>query len=106
MHIDLAVNRSDFPFIKKNFNPIKKRRFLYIGHTALYKNFSLLERLAEKLPDIEFAWIGGKNPIKLYEVAQRIGSKSIFSGSIDNQIISKEIKNAPEARNVINFILK
>ena len=37
---------------------------------------------------------------------QAIGSKSIFTGQIDNQIISKEIKNAPESRNVIDFILK
>ena len=50
--------------------------------------------------------IGGNNAIKLNEVAQRIGSKSIFNGPIDHQIISKEIKNAPEARNVIDFILK
>ena len=49
--------------------------------------------------------LGGNNPIKLEEVAQRIGSKSIFSGPIDNQIISKKINQAPEARNVIDFIL-
>ena len=50
--------------------------------------------------------LGGNNAIKLYEVAQKIGSKSIFTGPIDNQIISKEIKNAPEARNVIDFLLE
>ena len=27
VHLDLAVNRSDFPFIKENFNQVKKRRF-------------------------------------------------------------------------------
>ena len=71
-HVDLAVNRSDFPFIKKNFNPIKKRRFLYIGHTAWYKNFSILERFSEKLPDIEFAWIGGKKTSKKIKALGRI----------------------------------
>ncbi len=49
--------------------------------------------------------IGGNNAIKLYEIAKRIGSKSKFMGPIDNQIISKEIKDAPEAIDVIDFIL-
>ena len=50
--------------------------------------------------------IGGNNAIELYEVAQRIGSKSKFIGPIDNQIVSKGIKNAPEAIDVIDFILE
>jgi len=50
--------------------------------------------------------IGANNAIKLNEVAQRIDSKSIFTGPIDNQIITKEIKDAPQARDVIDFILK
>ena len=49
--------------------------------------------------------LGSNNAIKLKEVAQKIGSKSIFTGPLDNQIISKEIKNAPDARNVIDFVL-
>ena len=49
--------------------------------------------------------LGGNNAIKLSEVAEKISSKSIFTGPVDNQIISKEIKNAPEARNVIDFVL-
>ena len=64
VHVDLAVNRADFPLIKENFNPVKKRRFLYIGHTAWYKNISLLERLALKLPETEFAWMGGNQFLK------------------------------------------
>ena len=59
VHVDLAVSRADFPLIKENFNPVKKRRFLYIGHTAWYKNISLLENLALKLPETNFAWMGG-----------------------------------------------
>ncbi len=50
--------------------------------------------------------LGGNNAIKLDEVARKIGSKSIFTGPIDNQIVSKTIKNAPEAKNVVDFILK
>ena len=49
--------------------------------------------------------LGGNNAIKLKEVAERIGSKSIFTGPIDNQILTNGIKNAPEARDVIDFIL-
>ena len=30
VHLDLAVDRGNFPFIKENFNPTGKRRFLYI----------------------------------------------------------------------------
>ena len=50
--------------------------------------------------------VGGNNAIKLHEVAQRICSKSKFTGLIDNQIITKEIKDAPNSRDVIDFILE
>ena len=63
VHLDLAVDRADFPFIKKNFNPAGKRRFLYIGHTAWYKNISFLEKLAEEIPEIDFAWMGGNKSL-------------------------------------------
>ena len=63
VHVDLAVDRADFPFIKKNFNPAGKRRFLYIGHTAWYKNISFLEKLAEEIPEIDFAWMGGNKSL-------------------------------------------
>ncbi|MBC8257392.1 MAG: hypothetical protein H8E38_00090 [SAR324 cluster bacterium] len=64
VHLDLAVDRVDFPFIKNNFKPAGKRSFLYIGHTAWCKNTSFLENLAEKLPEIDFAWMGGAQRLK------------------------------------------
>ena len=64
IHLDLAVDRSDFPFIKENFSPVGKRRFLYIGHTAWCKNISFLEKLADQLPKIDFAWMGGNQSLK------------------------------------------
>ena len=64
VHVDLAVDRADFPTIKKNFNPAGKRRFLYIGHTAWCKNISFLEKLAEEIPKINFAWMGGNQSLK------------------------------------------
>jgi hypothetical protein len=64
VHLDLAVDRVDFPFIKENFNPVGKRRFLYIGNTTWCKNTSLLEKLAQELPEIDFSWIGGNQSLK------------------------------------------
>ena len=64
VHLDMAVDRMDFPFIKENFNPVGKRRFLYIGNTTWCKNTSLLEKLAQELPEIDFSWIGGNQSLK------------------------------------------
>jgi len=64
VHLDLAIDRVDFPFIKEHFNPVEKRRFIYIGHTAWCKNISFLEKLSKKFPETEFAWIGGNQSLK------------------------------------------
>ena len=45
VHLDLVVDCADFPFLKEQFNPVEKSRFLYIGLTAWYKNISFLESL-------------------------------------------------------------
>ena len=58
VHVDLAVDRADFPRVKTGFNPPGMRRFLYIGHTGWYKNTPYLTELARRLPEFEFAWIG------------------------------------------------
>lgn len=58
IHLDLAVDRHDFPLIKQTFNPPEKRRFLYIGTSAWYKNVGYLSDIAQRLPDVEFAWAG------------------------------------------------
>ncbi len=49
--------------------------------------------------------LGGNNAISVGKVAKSIGSNSIFKGPTDNQIVSKEIKFAPKAENVIKYIL-
>ena len=64
VHLDLAIDRVDFPFIKGHFNPVEKRRFLYIGHTAWCKNITFLERLAKNFHEIDFAWMGGTKSLK------------------------------------------
>ncbi|OGX25000.1 MAG: hypothetical protein A3D10_04045 [Omnitrophica WOR_2 bacterium RIFCSPHIGHO2_02_FULL_48_11] len=55
----MGVNAAEYPFVKSRFNPKGKRRYLYIGHTAWYKNTAELERIAERMPEYEFAHIGG-----------------------------------------------
>lgn len=57
-HLDLAVDRKDFPRIKEDFNQPGKRKFMYIGNNNEAKNTQYLSRIAHLLPGIEFAWIG------------------------------------------------
>jgi glycosyltransferase involved in cell wall biosynthesis len=57
-HLDLAVDRNDFPAIKKVFNAPGERKFLYIGTTAWYKNVGYLSEIAKAQPNVEFAWVG------------------------------------------------
>jgi hypothetical protein len=58
VHLDLAVDRGDFPFVKRSWNPPGKRRFVYIGHDAGYKNLPYLQDLASRSPGCDFTWIG------------------------------------------------
>lgn len=58
LHVRMAVDGSDYKVVKKKFNPVGKRRYLYIGHTAWYKNTVELERIAENMTGYEFVHIG------------------------------------------------
>jgi glycosyltransferase involved in cell wall biosynthesis len=63
-HLDLAIDRADFPTVKRTFNPPGTRRFVYIGHSGWYKNVAYLSAIARELPGMDFAWIGkGRAPI-------------------------------------------
>jgi glycosyltransferase involved in cell wall biosynthesis len=57
VHVDLAVDRGEFPVIKKLFNPPGARRFLYIGHSGWWKNMPYLKELAARLPG-QISWMG------------------------------------------------
>ena len=57
IHLDLAVDRQDFPCIKHEFAPAGKRRYLYIGHSAWYKQPEYLCALAKARPG-QIGWIG------------------------------------------------
>jgi glycosyltransferase involved in cell wall biosynthesis len=58
IHVDLAVDRRDFPAIKRRFNAPGERRFLYIGSAAFFKNTHYLGEIAARMPGITFRWIG------------------------------------------------
>lgn len=58
IHLDLAVERKDFPVLKTRFNPVGKRRFVYIGHVSSYKNTRHLSAIAARLPDAQVSHIG------------------------------------------------
>ena len=58
VHLDLAVDRADFPRVKGPFGPPGERRFLYVGHTLWYKNTAYLSEIARAMPEAEIAWLG------------------------------------------------
>lgn len=63
VHLDLAVDRADFPRCKGAFAPPGRRRVLYIGGTAPAKNPRYLEEIAALLPEVDFGWIGTGRPL-------------------------------------------
>jgi hypothetical protein len=64
VRLDLGINTKDYPFIKKEFNKKKERKFLYIGNDYAYnnyaKNVSFLEKLANLYNPSLFATMGNK----------------------------------------------
>jgi hypothetical protein len=65
IHLDLAVDRVEFPSVKMDFNPPGRRRFVYIGHSGWPKSTQYLSEIARLLPaQTEFAWIGNGAPIE------------------------------------------
>ncbi|HET7928781.1 MAG TPA: hypothetical protein VFM40_04440 [Actinomycetota bacterium] len=63
VHVDLAVDRRDFPRVKGRFAPPGRRRFLYVGHTAPWKNVGYLSAIARRMPQGDVGWIGSGTPI-------------------------------------------
>jgi glycosyltransferase involved in cell wall biosynthesis len=65
-HLDLAVDRTEFPVLKRRFNPPGSRKFLFIGRTGVtgrLKNTQYLADIASAMPDVEFGWIGTETSI-------------------------------------------
>lgn len=64
IHLDLAIDRSDYPPLKTSFGASGKRRVVYVGHTDRYKNTPYLSAIAALVPEVDFAWMGnGDRPI-------------------------------------------
>ncbi|MFX1235963.1 MAG: hypothetical protein ACFFBY_15660 [Promethearchaeota archaeon] len=61
IHLDLAIDRNDFPILKKRFSVPGERRFVYIGSNSWAKNTDYLSRIASLMPDIKIYWIGAGN---------------------------------------------
>ena len=59
IHVIMGIDPLHHPRVKKHFNAKGKRKYLYMGHTAWYKNTRELERIASELPQFEWAHIGG-----------------------------------------------
>lgn len=59
IHVEMGINPEDYPVVKKSFSSKGSRKYLYIGHTAWYKNIVELERIAAKMSEYQFAHIGG-----------------------------------------------
>ena len=57
VHVDLAVDRNDFPNVKERFNEPGNRRFLYIGNTHWGKNTEYISTLVKRA-GIRVTWIG------------------------------------------------
>jgi glycosyltransferase involved in cell wall biosynthesis len=58
IQLNLAVDRNQFPNLKEFFNPVGKRKFIYIGNDHPGKNLPYLREIASRLSSYEFAWAG------------------------------------------------
>lgn len=66
VRLDMGIEASQYPIVKKMFNPKGKRGFLYVGSALWYKNIPQLEKIAEQMPGYTFGYVGG-GPIKGWE---------------------------------------
>jgi glycosyltransferase involved in cell wall biosynthesis len=58
IHVDLAVDRSEFLPLPREFHPAGERTFAYVGSKVWFKNTPYLTMLARRMPGVRFAWIG------------------------------------------------
>jgi glycosyltransferase involved in cell wall biosynthesis len=86
IHLDLAIDRGDYPPLKTTIGAPGSRRVLYVGHTHRYKNTPYLSKIAALIPEAGFAWIGtgdreisGLEPLGPVEFDTRAG-KDLVSG--------------------------
>lgn len=81
--VDLGLYKEKYPFIKKKFNKIGKRKFLFIGNDYSYNNFAknlnYLKLISKKSQIKNFATIGNKKvgDIKHYGWLNLANKKSL-----------------------------
>jgi glycosyltransferase involved in cell wall biosynthesis len=59
VRLDMAVDGNIFPFCKEKFNPVGKRRLLYMGSAMGMKNVGQIANIMSILRDTELHWYGG-----------------------------------------------
>jgi glycosyltransferase involved in cell wall biosynthesis len=57
--LDMAIDASQFPFLRTRFNPPGQRNFLYLGHARPWKNVDLLYEIMRRIPQHQLWWYGG-----------------------------------------------
>ncbi len=64
IQVNLGINKNLYPFIKRKFNKIGKRKFLYIGNDYAYNNYAknlpYLKKISKSLGQEQFATMGNK----------------------------------------------
>jgi hypothetical protein len=86
IHVDMAVDRRDFPALNRQFNPPGQRRFVYIGHSGWTKNTDYLSTIARAMPETPIDWIG--RPLRAVPNVQSLGLKD-FSTAEGRQVIAQ-----------------
>ncbi len=61
LRVNMGIDPNEYPRLKTSFNPKGKRKYLYIGQTAWYKNTKQLEEIAKAMPQFEFGYISQGN---------------------------------------------
>jgi glycosyltransferase involved in cell wall biosynthesis len=63
VHVDLALDRGEFPPLEREFAPPGARRFVFVGRSDWTKNVDYLAAIAAGAPELELGWIGDGPPI-------------------------------------------
>ncbi len=63
VRLDMAVDCTQYPLVKRRFNPPGKRGYLYIGSNRPEKGCSILSQTMAQLTDFPKGWIGGGRDI-------------------------------------------
>ncbi len=63
--LDMAIDCKHFPFVQTQFNPVGKRRLIYIGSSMPQKNLGFLTAVMQAMPNVQLHWYGGSSDHQL-----------------------------------------